>query len=117
MSFIQLSTITPSPDTIIAPSIVNLGFTLSADKDTPIVIYYTLKDDNNIYFQLSDGSLVKKIPQEFIMPSSVKTFSDNVLIKKTTVPPAEDHSYCFIYVRAVNKLNKLYNEKYCMITL
>ncbi|WDF77000.1 hypothetical protein PQ469_24255 [Mucilaginibacter sp. KACC 22773] len=115
MSFIQLSAITPTPDTITAPSLVELAFTLSAAKGTPTAVYYQLNSDDNIYFQLTNGSLVKELVQLVTMPADTKTFKDKVLIQKVAVPPGQDHQFGFIYVQAVNKLNDLSAIKHCMI--
>ncbi|MCC9070754.1 hypothetical protein LNQ49_03950 [Flavobacterium sp. F-65] len=117
MSYIELSKITANPETIIAPSLVRLEFSLSADKGTPVIIYYQLNTDNNIYFQLSNGSLVKEIVKQITMPAATKPFADSVLLKKIDVSPAQDHAYCFIYVQAVNKLNELSDIKHCMVNL
>jgi hypothetical protein len=117
MSYIELGNITVNPVTIVAPSVVRLEFNLSADKGTPVILYYQLNADNNIYFQLSNGTLVKEIIKQIIMPAATKLFTDSILLKKIHVPPAQDHAYCFIYVQAVNKLNELSDIKHCMVNL
>lgn len=117
MSFIELSQVIANPSTIQVPSIVQLEFTLSADQGTPVIMYYQLNTDNNVYFQLSNGSLVKEIVQQLTMPAATKGFTDRVLINKINVPSAQNHAYCFIYIEAVNKLNQLSDMRHCKIKL
>jgi len=98
----QLSQIQPSKSTIAPPDSLSLSFTLTANIGTSYSVFYDLAENNNLFFQLADGSTSKQVVNQGVMPTSVLAFN-NVLTIVRKGPKV--NSYIFIKVTARSQAN------------
>ncbi|MEA5259188.1 hypothetical protein VB264_15435 [Arcicella aquatica] len=102
MAAFSISAPSPSSAFISTPGQVTLNFDVSGNSD-PIKLTYHLNSGNNLFFKLADGREVKEITQNFNLPNSPKSFSDNLTIVKNGSNP--NFSIGYIYINGIDTVN------------